>query len=49
MKPSTSSFEMITRTNGRYVKLISNEIEYCKADKSYTYIKIRKKRLASNM
>ncbi|MEX2410599.1 MAG: LytTR family DNA-binding domain-containing protein [Candidatus Paceibacterota bacterium] len=32
---------MITRHNGRYVKLISREIEYCKADKSYTYVKIR--------
>lgn len=42
MELSTSSIEMITRQNGRYVKLISSEIEYCKAEGNYTYIKIRR-------
>lgn len=39
MELSKSSIEMITRHNGRYIKIISNEIEYCKAEGNYTYIK----------
>ncbi len=41
MELSKISFEMISRNNGRYVKLISNEIEYCIAEGNYTYVKIR--------
>lgn len=41
MELSKSSFEIIKRNSGRYVKLISNEIEYCKAERSYTHVKIR--------
>jgi len=41
MELSKSSIEMILRNNGRYVKLKSNEIEYCRAEGNYTYVKIR--------